>query len=402
MKRTVLPARVTGMGCICAAGQNLSRCLSTLFEGKAPNPSPPRRFSKRLSRRFPVFEVPASFFKQQFFSKNDNISITARFALAAVKEALNDAGYSIKALSSKRVGVCVGTTTGAALNFLSFYHEYKKGNHPPLTSIKRYLVSNPALVIKDVFELDGPCQTVVNACSSATDAIGIGLSWLQAGLCDIVIAGGADELTPIAYNGFISLMITDDQPSKPFDRNRKGLNLGEGAAMMVLEPYEVGQSRITKTRGYVLGYGSSCDAYHHTAPHPYGVGLKQAIVEALAYSGKKPKDISFINTHGTGTLDNDKVECYVIRDMFPGTPFISTKGYTGHALGAAGAIEAVLTIACMELGKIPRSAGFKNSDPELKISPVEEPTNLTGKIALSQSLAFGGNNSVLVVSREGL
>ena len=396
------PARITGMGCICTPGINLSQCLRAIFENTAPEPSLPQRFAKQYVRNYPVFEVPSSFFEQNSWAGQHKFSLTARFVLAAVHEALDDAGYSVKELSSMRVGVCIGTTTGAALNFLSFYHAVKKGKNPSLTPIKRYLKSNPSLVIKEMLTLHGPCQTVVNACSSGTDAIGIGLSWLQADLCDLVIVGGADELTPIAYNGFISLMITDSERVKPFDKYRAGLNLGEGAAIMILEPFNGSQNRHGKTRGYVLGYGTANDAYHYTAPHPDGTGLKKAIYNALCSCDKKADDIAFINAHGTGTQDNDRVESFVLRDIFPETPFLSTKGYTGHALGAAGAIEAVLTVACLESGKVPGCAGFNNPDPDLKISPLKTVTGVSGHIAMSQSLAFGGSNSALILGGRGL
>ncbi len=146
-----------------------------------------------------------------------------------------------------------------------------------MAPITRYLRSNPVDVLAREFDLTGPCQTVVNACSSGTDAIGLGALWIQSGLCDLVLAGGADELCHVTYNGFISLMITDDSPCKPFDLDRKGLNLGEGAAVLVLESEKSRQTRQKQARAFVLGYGASCDAYHLTAPHPQGRGLRQAI-----------------------------------------------------------------------------------------------------------------------------
>jgi 3-oxoacyl-[acyl-carrier-protein] synthase-1/3-oxoacyl-[acyl-carrier-protein] synthase II len=148
-----------------------------------------------------------------------------------------------------------------------------------------------------------------------------------------------------------------------------------------------------------LSYGAACDAYHLTAPAPDGSGLKQALSAALTASKKTAADIGFINAHGTGTPDNDRVESKVLHEMLPGVPFLSTKGYTGHTLGAAGAIEAAFTIASLEAGKIPASAGFATPDPDLPRLPVQHETDLNGSMAISQSLAFGGNNAVLVFEK---
>jgi 3-oxoacyl-[acyl-carrier-protein] synthase-1/3-oxoacyl-[acyl-carrier-protein] synthase II len=269
-----------------------------------------------------------------------------------------------------------------------------------MVHITRLLNSNPAAVIAREFDLCGPCQTVVNACSSGTDAIGLGASWIKSGLCDIVLAGGTDELCHVTYNGFISLMITDDVPCKPFDRNRKGLNLGEGAAILVLESENSRRARNKKARAFVLGYGASCDAYHFTAPHPEGRGLRRAIGETIALGNITADNIAFVNAHGTGTPDNDRTESLVLADMLPGVPFLSTKGYTGHTLGAAGAIEAVFTVACLEVGRIPRNAGFSTPDPDLPVTPAETEMAVKGHVALSESLAFGGHNAALAFGTD--
>jgi 3-oxoacyl-(acyl-carrier-protein) synthase len=268
-----------------------------------------------------------------------------------------------------------------------------------MTPITRFLKSNPAFVIAKEFCLDGPCQTVINACSSGTDAIGVGLSWIEHDLCDAVLVGGTDELCHVTYNGFISLMITDDAPCKPFDRYRKGLNLGEGAGILLLESDSLCEERKGKVHAHILGYGASTDAYHLTAPHPDGEGLKRALTEVMTSCNVRAAEIAFVNAHGTGTPDNDRIESRVLKELLPDVPFLSTKGYTGHALGAAGGIEAAFTIACLETGKIPANVGFSVRDPELHVSPVEKTTTVQGSIALSQSLAFGGSNAVLLFRR---
>ena len=388
---------VTGIGCLCAAGENLNQCMDSLFAGKQHS-APPSRFSSSHPVRYPVFEIPDEFTLIGTDQKSEVLR-TARLAVTAAGEALRNAGWSRAMMQEKRVGVCIGTTVGSAMNNEGFYREFRRGHHPAMNAITRFLSSNPAQVIARQFGLKGPCQTVVNACSSGADAIGLGAFWIRSGICDAVVAGGADELCRVTYNGFISLMITDESTCRPFDANRKGLNLGEGAAVLVLESEEFCRTRKQRVRALALSYGSACDAYHLTAPAPDGSGLKQALSAALTACNKSAADISFINAHGTGTPDNDRVESKVLYQMLPGVPFLSTKGYTGHTLGAAGAIEAAFTIACLEAQKIPPSAGFTTPDAELPLSPVKDETDLNGTIGISQSLAFGGNNAVLVFGK---
>lgn len=387
------PVAITGLGCICAAGTNLDDCMMALYRGERA-PAAPLRFSSSHPTCYPVFEVPG-------FAEPSQLLRTSALGLHAAQEALDDAGLDRESLRGLRVGVCVGTTVGSAMNNEPFCRDYRGGLDPDLEPIQRILRSNPAAVIARAFELTGPCQTVVNACASGTDAIGLAASWIRGGLCDLVIAGGADELGRITYNGFISLMISDDTPCKPFDRHRKGLNLGEGAAMLVLEGEGSRHRRGGRARSYLLGYGSACDAHHLTAPKPDGEGLRAAIVEALACCAIPADSIAFVNAHGTGTPDNDRVESRVLADLLPGVPFLSTKGYTGHTLGAAGAIEAAFTIACLERGLLPKSAGFSTPDPELGGTPVTECSKVAGTVAMSESLAFGGNNAVILLGSRG-
>ena len=389
------PVAITGLGCLCGAGMNLAECMESMFRG-VRKPRPPFRFSTDHPVSYPVLELRDEF-KLPLDDQEKVYARTSQLALAAALEALADAGWDEASLRGKKVGVCIGTTVGCALNCDDFYRAYKEGDDPEMDVIERFLRSNPASVIARQLKLDGPNQTVVNACSSGTDAIGLGASWIHSGACDIVIAGGADELSRVTYAGFSSLMITDTEPCKPFDVNRKGLNLGEGAGIMVLESDAIRGDR--KAWGFVRGYGSACDAYHLTAPRPDGAGLKQAMGEAFAAAGLTPEQIAFVNAHGTGTPDNDKVESGVLAEMLPGVPFLSTKGYTGHTLGAAGGIEAVFTVESLRRGKLPANIGYADADPEIKGTPVTENTEIDGEYALSESLAAGGNNAVLILGK---
>jgi 3-oxoacyl-[acyl-carrier-protein] synthase-1/3-oxoacyl-[acyl-carrier-protein] synthase II len=385
------PVAVTGLGCICGAGQTVGDCMASIFRGTRA-PAPPVRFGSNHPVRYPVFEVAG-------FPDDPALLRTSALGLHAAREALADAGLDRETLAPLRVGVCIGTTIGCAMSNETFCRETHAGVEPGMAPIETIQRSNPAAVIAREFGFDGPCQTVVNACSSGTDAVGFAAAWIRAGLCDVAIAGGADELARITYIGFIALMITDDSPCRPFDLNRKGLNLGEGAGMLVLESEAVRARRGRRARSFVLGYGSGCDAHHLTAPHPDGAGLRRAIGEAFGAAGIGAAEVAFVNAHGTGTPDNDRVESRVLRELLPGVPYLSTKGYTGHTLGAAGAIEAVFTAACLERGEIPPNAGFETPDPELVVTPVRETTAFTGTVALSESLAFGGNNAALLLGR---
>lgn len=391
---TSAPVAITGMGCICAAGINLNDTMAALFSG-CRAPAPPVSFTSSHLINYPVFEV-------QGFTPPPDLLRTCSLGLHAAREALADAGLDREFLDSIRVGVSVGTTVGSAMSNETFCRELRFGQQPDMTMLERIQRSNPAAVIAREFGFNGPCQTIVNACSSGTDAVGLAASWIRSGICDVALAGGADELGRITYIGFIALQITDDSPCKPFDLNRKGLNLGEAGAMMVLESEQVRAMRNKRARSFLLGYGSACDAYHLTAPKPDGAGLKSAIAEALACSNTDPGAVAFVNAHGTGTPDNDRVETQVLAEMLPGVPFLSTKGYTGHTLGAAGAIEAVFTAACLERGEIPASIGFSTVDPALRGNPLTRNTTFSGTIALSESLAFGGNNSVVILGKGGV
>ncbi|KPJ77747.1 MAG: beta-ketoacyl synthase [Deltaproteobacteria bacterium SG8_13] len=391
------PVPIVGIGCICSAGTTLAQCMQSLYRGER-YPAPPTRFSFSGTSAFPVFEVLDNFFTPDRW-KQTEVLRTSQLALTAALEALEDAGLDPRELQHRRIGVCLGTNVGSSMNNESFYRDNVEGCDPYIPPVERFLLSNPVCGIVSEFELNGPAQTVVNACSAGSDAIGIAASWIRSGLCDAVITGGADEMYRVTYAGFKSLFINDDSPCKPFDAHRKGLNLGEGAAILLLVSQALAQELRLGPRGYVLGYGSASDAYHFTKPRPDGKGLRRAIEEALAAAEVNSGDVAFINAHGTGTIDNDLAESIVLSEMLPGVPFLSTKGYTGHTLGASGAIEAAFTIACLETGRIPASAGFSVPDPQLPGLPVAQNTPVSGSVAISETLAFGGNNAVLVLGK---
>ncbi len=382
---------ITGLGVISAAGNNAAETLQC-FKAGTRNAGPVTLFPTVL--KSPVFEVkrlPDGYFMEGLR--------TLSLAMVAVDQALREARLSD--LSKFRVGICMGTTVASQLNDLTFYQSYREKGAAPMTAIDRFLTGNLAEYIARKTGARGPQASVVNACSSGTDAIGIALSWLKSGLCDIALAGGSDELNHVPYCGFNSLGIANQGLCAPFDRDRKGLNLGEGAGVLVLETRETARKRGASADLQLCGYGSFSDAYHLTAPSPEGVGLKAALAAALAEAVLEPSSIAFVNAHGTGTHDNDLVEGTALAELFgSGLKMVSTKGLTGHTLGAAGGIEAVFTALGLREGWIPASAGFATRDEAIPLAPVREVTAVSGRYAISTSLAFGGTNAAIVLGRE--
>lgn len=383
---------ITGIGVISAAGGNLEETLDTFQEGVGHAASP-SLFPTALS--YPVFEVE----KLQDGARKHEMR-TLSLALCAVEEALLDAGLHSR-LPAVRVGVCLGTTVASQLNDIDFYRKYRRNDPVSMSCVDRFLKGNLAEAVGRAIEVQGPLLTVVNACSAGADAIGVALSWLRNGACEIALAGGADELNQVPLCGFGVLGILSDSICAPFDRDRKGLNLGEGAGVLVLEREEICRERGKEPALYLSGYGSAADAYHLIAPRPDGSGLEAALERAMSEAGIDLNDVCFVNAHGTATPDNDKIEGSVLRRVF-GTDvkFLSTKGFTGHTLGAAGGLEAAFTAAALREGWIPASAGFVHEDEEILLSPVTKKTSISGSLAISTSLAFGGNNAAIAIRRR--
>jgi 3-oxoacyl-(acyl-carrier-protein) synthase len=388
---------ISGMGCFCAAGGDLASAWKEMTAGNS-NPGSPAGLKAALKRLSPVFAAPAG-------SENKIAALAGAgmektrcvfFFLTALAEALAQAGLDAADLRGQRIGVCVGTTVGCTLNDEQFYREFREGKEPGLMAIDRFLANNPAQYVSSALDLYGPVSTINNACTSGVDAIGQAREWISDGLCDMVIAGGTDELSRIPYLGFSSLLNTSELPCRPFDLKRDGLNLGEGAGVLIMERRAAASARGAKALVEVAGYGTCGDAYHPTAPHPQGLGLEQAIRRALG--GIAPGEISFINAHGTATTANDQVEGSTFARVFgPQVTVFGSKGYTGHTLGAAGAIEAVFIAQGLLSGEIPATAGFSEADPGCAIVPTCSLTRVKGDFALSTSLAFGGNNSALLL-----
>lgn len=389
------PVAITGMGLVTAAGATLPDTLRSLA-GKDAVPLSPPPFT--TAHPFPVFRCPVE--HADIPELPANSSRTTALAFLAAREAVTSAGFPRhKEPDGLRLGVVIGTSVGASLNFFDFYKACAAGETPPLTEVEEYLAANPAPALGKLLRCSGPAQCITNACSSGADAIGLGAGWIRAGLCDLVLAGGSDALSYITYAGFSSLRLPSPSRCLPFDARRDGLTLGEGAGFMLLESEVSRKNRQAPAHGFIAGYGAATDAHHVTAPHPEGRGLRNAFTQAFAQAGATWSDIAFINAHGTATAANDAAEGAFFASQCPAVPFIATKGSTGHTLGAAGAVEAVLATAHLAAAELPPSPGFCEPDPAIGVAPVHETTPVSGNFAVSQSLAFGGNNSVLIIMR---
>jgi 3-oxoacyl-[acyl-carrier-protein] synthase-1/3-oxoacyl-[acyl-carrier-protein] synthase II len=381
---------VTGMACLCAAGHSPDAVLDSLEQG-GRQLAPPELLDAR-ALPFPFFAAEEGCFPG---GRRRSAKDTLALADAVVHSALAQAELPEASLS--RAGTVLGTTAGSALHFLDAYTASRA--RTPCTAPDRddYFASN--LALEQTLPARGPRMTVTNACTSGADAIGLALDMIHNGQCECVLCGGADALSLVPHTGFARLMIYDNEPCRPFDRTRRGLNLGEGAAALVLESVEHARKRNAAILGYILGYGSAADAYHFTAPHPEGRGLAASIRIALDNAGLKTSDMAFVNAHGTATPENDKVEGRLLARLLPTTPVWASKGGTGHTLGAAGALEAVLAVQALNRGRVPPSLGFQTPDPEIGCIPTREVLMLRSPFALSTSLGFGGGNAALVLGR---
>jgi 3-oxoacyl-[acyl-carrier-protein] synthase-1/3-oxoacyl-[acyl-carrier-protein] synthase II len=404
------PVAVTGMGCLAGGGTDTANLWANLEAGVVNcQPVPDYLFKTILD--YPVFAAPAAVFSARAQGlvaatapgfQPGSVSRTVLLACSAAAEALQQAGISPAYLRQARVGIAIGTTVGCTFHNEQYYSAWRQGLDPDLGPVQFYLAGNVASALHRILGTSGPSAVITNACASGTDAIGVARNWLTTGQCDLAIAGGADELSRVAYNGFVSLMLADKEPCRPFNRDRLGLNLGEGAGIVVLERQGETAVRPCRPLGWVRGYGCAADAYHPTAPHPAGRGLQTALRQALRDCGVPQLIPALVNAHGTGTKANDLAETAALAAIFPADAelvLVSSKGVTGHTLGAAGGLEAILTLMALRAGRTPGTVGCREPDPQLSLRPLTQTENrrLLSRWGISQSLAFGGSNSVLVL-----
>ncbi len=332
--------------------------------------------------------------------EDQTLSRTALLGMKAVGEALADAGITED--ERKKTVLVSATSTGGMDLSERFYRRMKTGRKARLRYIVSHDCGDSTERIAAHYKLSDLCTTISTACSSAANAIMFGARLIRQGLADRVVAGGTDALTLFTLNGFRSLMILDSAPCRPFDNTRAGLNLGEGAGYVVLES----EQSVVRS-GHVpycclAGYGNANDAYHQTASSPEGNGPYAAMSKALSSAGLSPDAIDYVNAHGTGTPNNDLSEGRAMARLFGDRlpKFSSTKAYTGHTLGAAGGIEAVLSVLAIRHGWVYPNLNFSQPMDELPLVPQTQ--LLTGDLlnhVLSNSFGFGGNCAALVFSK---
>ncbi len=380
---------ITGLGVVSPVGIGQDAYWLGLL---APQPTGERRAHDFEPKDF--YDDPKAIRRADRFEQ---------FSVAAAKEALEQAG-ELRADPSK-CGVLIGTGIGGVGS-----HEEqtlvldKKGGRRVSPFVVPMMMANAgAAAVSIRFGLQGPCESLATACATGTHAIGSAARWIQWGVCDAVVAGGAEAaMTPIAINGFKNMKaLSPAGVSKPFDADRDGFVISEGGAVVVLEEWGQAEARGAAILGEVLGSASCADAHHITAPAPGGAGAIRCMQAAIDDAGLEASAIAHINAHGTSTPLNDAAEAEAIAKLFgePGPIVTSTKGVTGHALGAAGALEAAAILLAMKHEQVPPTDALVNYDPELpKIDVVQKEARAwTPGPSLSNSFGFGGHNGTLVL-----
>ncbi len=398
---------VTGLGCISALGQTTEEFWSALCESRSGiallQCVEPGRLRFPNGAEVRGFEPAAHFDPEQL----DLLDRFAQFALVAARQAVGDAGFDWTEAVRERAAVICGSSLGGQSSqddqFAELYRRNRDRVHP--LSIPRVMANAGASHIAMEFGVTGPTFTVASACSSSNHAIGQALWMVREGHADVALAGGSEA--PFSFGSlkaWEALRVIAPDTCRPFSRDRKGMILGEGGAMLVLEPLDAARARGARIYAELAGSGQSADARHVTQPDVSGPA--RAMRAALEDGGITPESVGYINAHGTGTLVNDPTEARAIRAVFgAGAAAIavsSTKSLHGHALGAAGALEAVATVLALHHGVLPPTANFTAPDPECDLDVVpNHARQCRVEAALSNSFAFGGLNAVLAFRAHG-
>ncbi|MCI4398137.1 MAG: beta-ketoacyl-[acyl-carrier-protein] synthase family protein [Acidobacteria bacterium] len=388
---------VTGMGIVCGIGSSVPAFWRALCEGRSAV-ADATRFgtggirSPRVveAAPFPEDNIPA------WLSRVD------KMAFYAAREALADSGLGKLPADA---GVSVGTGVGGLPESEEAYFDIL--DHGRLSGhLKKFLNHLPATTadnLSTLLGLRGPRASVANACSSSTASLGQAWLWIASGEADLVLAGGADALTRLTVGGFNTLRVVSQDRPRPFDRERDGMVVGEGAAFLVMESLERALSRRARVLAVVEGYGLSSDAHHATQPHPEGAGALACMRQCLSVAGVAPEEVDHVNAHGTATIANDASEARAISALLKErasiVPVVSIKGAVGHCLGAAGALEAVATVLAIANQEVPPCAGFRSADSAAGLRVPAERERLEIRHAISLNLAFGGNDAALLFGR---
>lgn len=398
-KNKSISIAITGLGIVSSLGNETERFWQNLIAGKS-GISPITNYDTK-DFGFAYGGEIKNFNPKLFISKKTLpcYGPAAQFAVATAKMAKAKLIISAEELTA----VCVGITGGEGK---ILYEKFNKKN--TLTQKKKlyniYPAWNIATAINKELQLNGPVFIFPMACSAGNYAIIRALELIKSGTVKYALAGGSDSLSFSAYAGFTKLRSMASKKTQPFDKNREGILVGEGSAMLLLEEMGNAKKRGAKIYGEIIGYGVNCEGYHLTAPHPQGLGMSQAMKDAIKMARIKHQDIDYINAHGTGTITNDRTETIAIKNTFKDLayqiPVSSIKSMIGHCMGAASAIEAVVSCLALRDNIIPPTINYETPDPECDLDYVpNEARKKNLKIVMSNALAFGGINTSLIIKK---
>jgi 3-oxoacyl-[acyl-carrier-protein] synthase II len=396
---------VTGIGLICAIGDTREAVWAALVEGRCGVGDvtlfDTAGYRSRCAAQVPQLDVSRfTPLERRRWSRSDQL------AVLAAGEALDEAGLLEGGIARDRVGVLLGAGTGDLLRNEEYYFTMlQRGlDRARPSQIYNHFTSTPADVVAARFGLEGLRACLVSACSSSTIAIGYAADAIRLGQIDAAVCGGSDALSRLTFSGFNALRLMDPQPCRPFDAARNGMNIGEGAGILVLEAWDGARARGAPIYAELAGYALTCEAFHPTAPEPEGRAVAATIAAALEAAGVDASEVDHVNAHGTATPQNDRAEARGLHLVFgpraATLPVTSIKSMVGHCLGAAGAIEAAALALTISRGVIPPTIHHERTDEECAVDVVANTAReVPVACGVSTSLAFGGNDAALVMKR---
>jgi len=395
---------ITGLGLVCAIGNNTAECFQAALDGRSGIADAVSfDTSECYSHKGAEVKLTDS---ELAGGKYDR---TTALGIKAAGEAIKDAGIDMDSEDASEVGVLLGSCIAGAACVDKYYNQKEAGEKTDSKDIVSISATVIAGNVADYYNAGGITANIVNACAAGTLSIALAIDLIRGGKGEIFLAGGCDSFSSLAYAGFHALRALAPSDCSPFNHS-DGITLGEGAGVLVVESYEHAVKRGAKIYCDVLGSGVSSDAYHITAPRPDGEGQMSVINRAVRNSGLKFTDIDYINAHGTGTAKNDESEFLSLKTVFENNKDLyvsSTKSMTGHCLGAAGAIEAVLTVKALKEGKLPPTTGYSEDDIKVLKEKsgginfiANKPVEKDVKYVMSNSFAFGGNNASIVFAKD--
>ncbi|PYJ36667.1 MAG: beta-ketoacyl-[acyl-carrier-protein] synthase family protein [Verrucomicrobia bacterium] len=393
------PARVAvvAAGVVSPLGFGLSETLDSLREGR-DCVAPVTRFSVAECRCKTAGQVADERLinDQPDAGRARRLHRASFMMIYALKEALTQEPRFKPELT------VIGTTSGGMSYGEDYYRSlYRHGSLRDSPAwIANYPAQKPVIDAQEAFEISAPCQVIANACASGTNAIGHALECVRSGRYERVLAGGYDALSELVFVGFDSLQASTPEKCRPFDRDRTGMVLGEGAAILALENLDAARARGARVLAEITGYGMSTDNFHLTQPDPSGIGPRRAMERALQSAQISADSVDYINAHGTATLFNDAAEGKAIGDLFGRVPISSTKSMMGHSLGAAGAIEAIICLLALQHQFLPPNINFRAPDQVADLNIVANEARRTAlRTVLSNSFGFGGTNASILMQK---